>query len=81
MISTLLIALFASVAGVSLVSLVDSALRARNSWNLIRHEMVQQTEQAVRAQANVVPIRPVVVTMRAAAMPRSAPRLPQAFAA
>ena len=85
MISTLLTALLVIVAITSLLSLADSALRARHSWIAIRREMALQTGQIARADVstNVSSIgkRPVVVTLRPAVIPRPAPRLPQAVAA
>lgn len=81
MISTLLVTLLVSVAIASLASLVDSALRARNSWIAIRREMALQAGQVARTQVSFVRTRPVVVTLRPAANARPAPRLPQAVAA
>ena len=82
MISTLLVTLLVSVTIASLVSLADSALRARNSWVAICREMAPDAGQITRANVSFERKRPVVVPLRsAAANARPAPRLPQAVAA
>ncbi len=81
MISTLLTAFLVIVAIASLLSLADSALRARHSWIAIRREMALQTGQIARANVSFVRTRPSVVPLRPVAICRPAPRLPQAVAA